>query len=139
MNAEEDDGRRAGCACAPHSSGHVLRIPFGPGVARMRLCSAFISPGVARMRMRRAEGLDAEEEDECRAHKLQWGYCSQEPAKKIFLTCRSKRPIVETQRFIGISPGQRGCSQATPGYPVAGVVSDSILKTFIRPIPALQL
>jgi len=27
--------------CTPHSSAHVLRIPFGPGVARMRLCSAF--------------------------------------------------------------------------------------------------
>jgi hypothetical protein len=31
--------------CTPHFSDHVLRIPFGPGVARMR----------------RAEGLDAEE------------------------------------------------------------------------------
>jgi hypothetical protein len=43
--AVSPDAEEAGALCTPHSSGHVLRIPFGPGVARMR----------------RTGGLDAEE------------------------------------------------------------------------------
>ena len=55
MNAEHRRIQASAWTCTPHSSVHVLRIPFGPGLARMR----------------RTEGLDAEEEYEVHEPKTQ--------------------------------------------------------------------